>query len=90
MTDVVIVSAARTPVGSFLGALSGLSAADLGAIAIRAAVERAGVVKPHRLALVRHVDRLHSNCSNSRHYVGIAPLYSRYPQPPTVRDVALV
>jgi acetyl-CoA C-acetyltransferase len=43
MTDVVIVSAARTPVGSFLGALSGLSAADLGAIAIKAAVERAGV-----------------------------------------------
>ena len=43
MTDVVIVSAARTPVGSFLGALSSLSAADLGAIAIRAAVERAGV-----------------------------------------------
>lgn len=43
MTDVVIVSAARTPVGSFLGALSGLSAADLGAVAIKAAVERAGV-----------------------------------------------
>ena len=43
MTDVVIVSAARTPVGSFLGALSGLSAVDLGAVAIKAAVERAGV-----------------------------------------------
>ena len=48
MTDVVIVSAARTPVGSFLGALSGLSAADLGAIAIKAAVERAGV-KPQEV-----------------------------------------
>ncbi|MBN8529536.1 MAG: acetyl-CoA C-acetyltransferase [Caulobacterales bacterium] len=48
MTDVVIVSAARTPVGSFLGALSGLSAADLGAVAIKAAVERAGV-KPHEV-----------------------------------------
>jgi acetyl-CoA C-acetyltransferase len=41
MRDVVIVSAARTPVGKFLGALSDLSAVELGAIAIRAAVERA-------------------------------------------------
>ena len=41
--DVVIVSAARTPVGSFLGALSSLSAAELGSIAIKAALERAGV-----------------------------------------------
>lgn len=43
MTDVVIVSAARTPVGSFLGALSSLSASKLGSIAISAALERAGV-----------------------------------------------
>jgi acetyl-CoA C-acetyltransferase len=43
MTDVVIVSAARTPVGSFLGALSSLPASKLGEIAIRAALERAGV-----------------------------------------------
>ena len=42
-TEVVIVSAARTPVGSFLGALSGLSAAQLGAVAIKAALERANV-----------------------------------------------
>jgi acetyl-CoA C-acetyltransferase len=42
-TDVVIVSAARTPVGSFLGGLSSLSAAKLGEIAIKAALERAGV-----------------------------------------------
>jgi acetyl-CoA C-acetyltransferase len=42
-TDVVIVSAARTPVGSFLGALSELSAAQLGTVAIKAALERAGV-----------------------------------------------
>lgn len=41
--DVVIVSAARTPVGSFLGALSSLSGAQLGTVAIRAALERAGV-----------------------------------------------
>jgi acetyl-CoA C-acetyltransferase len=43
MTDVVIVSAARTPVGSFLGALSSLSASKLGEVAIKAALERAGV-----------------------------------------------
>ena len=43
MSDVVIVSAARTPVGSFNGALSSLPAHDLGKIAITAAVERAGI-----------------------------------------------
>ncbi len=43
MTDVVIVSAARTPVGSFLGALSSVPASKLGEVAIKAALERAGV-----------------------------------------------
>jgi acetyl-CoA C-acetyltransferase len=43
MTDVVIVSAVRTPVGSFNGSLSSLPAHELGKIAIQAAVERAGV-----------------------------------------------
>lgn len=43
MREVVIVSAVRTPVGKFLGSLSSLSAVELGAIAVRAAVERAGV-----------------------------------------------
>ena len=43
MSDIVIVSAARTPVGSFNGALSSLPAAALGSIAIKAALERAGV-----------------------------------------------
>src|SRR5215207_11556249 len=47
MTDTsrqaVIVSAARTPIGKFLGGLSSLSAPELGAIAIRAAIERAGI-----------------------------------------------
>ena len=41
--EVVIVSAARTPVGSFLGALSSLPASKLGEVAIRAALDRAGV-----------------------------------------------
>jgi len=46
MREVVIVSAARTPVGKFLGSLSDLSAVDLGAIAVRAAVERATGLSP--------------------------------------------
>ena len=41
--DIVIVSAARTPVGSFNGALSSLAASALGTIAIEAALARAGV-----------------------------------------------
>jgi acetyl-CoA C-acetyltransferase len=43
MNDIVIVSAARTPVGSFNGALSSLPAHELGKVAIQAAVERAGI-----------------------------------------------
>lgn len=39
--EVVIVSAARTPIGSFLGALSSIPAPRLGAVAIKAALERA-------------------------------------------------
>ncbi len=39
----VIVGAARTPTGKFLGSLAHLSAPELGAIAIKAAVERAGI-----------------------------------------------
>jgi acetyl-CoA C-acetyltransferase len=44
MSDpVVIVGAARTPMGAFQGDFSSLSASDLGAVAIRAAVQRAGI-----------------------------------------------
>ncbi len=43
MTEVVIVGAARTPVGSFNGALSGLAAHELGKVAISAALDRAGI-----------------------------------------------
>lgn len=43
MTDVVILAAARTPIGSFLGGLATVPAPRLGATAIRAAAERAGV-----------------------------------------------
>ncbi len=40
--DVVIASATRTPIGTFQGAFSALSASDLGAVAVREAVRRAG------------------------------------------------
>ena len=45
MTNIVIASAARTPVGSFLGSFANTAAHDLGTVAIEAALERAGVDK---------------------------------------------
>lgn len=48
MREVVIVSAARTPIGSFGGSLKGVPTRQLGAIAIKAAVERAGI-KPEQV-----------------------------------------
>ena len=43
MSDSVLVHGARTPMGRLLGALGALSAPQLGAVAIRAALERSGV-----------------------------------------------
>ncbi|MEV5894563.1 acetyl-CoA C-acetyltransferase [Nonomuraea fuscirosea] len=43
MSSSVIVAGARTPIGKLLGSLSGLSAVELGGVAIKAALERAGV-----------------------------------------------
>jgi acetyl-CoA C-acetyltransferase len=43
MSDIVIVSAARTPVGSFNGSLASAPAHELGRVAIAAAIERAGI-----------------------------------------------
>ncbi|NQV75652.1 MAG: acetyl-CoA C-acetyltransferase, partial [Bacteroidetes bacterium] len=43
MKEVYILSAVRTPIGSFGGLLSSLTASQLGAIAIKAAVKRAGI-----------------------------------------------
>jgi acetyl-CoA C-acetyltransferase len=43
MRDIVIVSAARTPVGAFNGALASLASHDLGTVVIKAAVQRAGL-----------------------------------------------
>ncbi len=46
MADVFIVSAVRTPIGKFGGSLASLTAADMGVIASKAALERAGVAGP--------------------------------------------
>ena len=43
MNDVFIISAVRTPIGKFGGSLASLSAADMGVVAAKAAMERAGV-----------------------------------------------
>ncbi|MFM0054540.1 acetyl-CoA C-acetyltransferase [Paraburkholderia phytofirmans] len=51
MTDVVIVSAARTAVGKFGGSLAKIAAPDLGATVIRAVLERAGL-KPEQVSEV--------------------------------------
>ncbi|KVO37267.1 hypothetical protein WJ76_09470, partial [Burkholderia ubonensis] len=51
MTDVVIVSAARTAVGKFGGTLAKIAAPELGATVIRAVLERAGV-KPEQVSEV--------------------------------------
>jgi acetyl-CoA C-acetyltransferase len=48
MTDTVIISAARTPIGKFQGALKSMTATQLGAIVVKAAVERAGL-KPEQV-----------------------------------------
>ena len=48
LNEAVIISAARTPVGKFLGSLKGFSATELGAIVVRESVKRAGV-KPENV-----------------------------------------
>ena len=63
MTDIVIASAARTPVGSFNGAFASLAAHDLGVIAIKEALARAwgvrGVVRKRRELFFFHNVRIH-------------------------------
>ncbi len=47
MKEVYIISAVRTPIGSFLGSLSSFTAVQLGGIAFKGALEKAGVDKKH-------------------------------------------
>jgi acetyl-CoA C-acetyltransferase len=48
MKEIYIISAVRTPIGSFGGSLKDLSATQLGAIAIKGALQKAGV-KPEQI-----------------------------------------
>ena len=56
MKEVVIVSACRTPIGSFGGSLKSVSAADLGAITVKEAIKRAGIApEPQTMLIVTAV-----------------------------------
>ena len=59
MKDIVIISAVRIPIGKFQGALKSMTATQLGAIAVKAAVERAGLA-PEQTASERQVTELRS------------------------------
>ena len=70
MKEVVIVSACRTPIGSFGGSLKSVSAADLGAITVKEAIKRAGIAPEMVEEVVygneRSCPRRNDNgCSNS-------------------------
>ena len=76
--DVVIVSAARTAVGSFNGVFATTPAHDLGAVAIKAALERAGI-EPGRSGM-DHAPfrrRASSNESSASHFFSKMPSASR-------------
>lgn len=62
--DVYILSAARTPVGSFNGALKKLSAPQLGVTAVKSALERAGV-KPEQVEEIYMGNVLQGNVGQS-------------------------
>src|SRR5476651_73470 len=64
MREVVIVSATRTPIGSFGGSLASLSATQLGAIVIKAAVEKSGL-KPEQIQEVYMGNVLSANLGQS-------------------------
>jgi len=64
MNEVYIVAATRTPIGSFGGSLSSLSATQLGAIAIKSAVEKSGL-KPEQINEVYMGNVLSANLGQS-------------------------
>ncbi|HNQ12849.1 MAG TPA: acetyl-CoA C-acyltransferase [Bacteroidia bacterium] len=64
MKEVYIVSATRTPIGAFNGVLSSLSATQLGALAIKSAVEKAGI-KPEQINEVFMGHVLQADCGQA-------------------------
>ncbi|MGH7734309.1 MAG: acetyl-CoA C-acetyltransferase, partial [Gemmatimonadales bacterium] len=73
---VYIVSAARTPIGKFGGALSGVPAVELGGVAIRASVARAGLPEgtPIDEVLMGHVLQAGAGQAPARHAALLAGL----------------
>src|SRR5438093_13406088 len=76
--EVVIVGAARTPIGAFQGSLSSLPAPRLVAVAIKAALERAGV-KPEEVKTVFMGQVLQGGVGQAP--ARQAPLYAGIPNP---------
>ena len=84
MTRAVILSAVRTPVGRYGGALSGVRPDDLAAVAIAAAVERAGVPPDE-------IEDVHFGCANqagedNRNVARMAALLAGLPDSVAGRD----
>ena len=89
MSDpIVIVSVARTPMGGMLGSLSGLAAHELGSVAIKAAVERAGI-KPEQVDEVIMGNVLQAGQGQARPpgRAGRGPAWA-WPAPPSTRSAA--
>lgn len=68
MKEVVIVSGVRTAIGDFLGSLSGINAVQLGSIALKGAIEKAGIDKKLIQELIcGHVNQAGSPGNSARH-----------------------
>jgi acetyl-CoA acetyltransferase len=72
-TDVVILSAARTPIGKFGGSLCDVHPAELGAVAARAAIERAGMTAVNIHEVVIGHARQAGSGPNTGRQVGVGP-----------------
>ena len=80
MREAVIVSMVRTPVGRVGGALSSITAADLGALAIREAVRRAGI-DPALIDDVIFGHILNNDWQNIARAAALAPAPTPWPLP---------
>ena len=69
MSDVYILSAVRTPIGKFGGSLSSLTAADMGVVAAKAAIERGHAMRVVDLEAMANT--LQAQCSHARNEKGM-------------------
>ena len=89
MNEVVIVGAARTPVGTFGGALAEVPAPKLGAVAIAEALKRAGV-QPEQVdeVLMGNILSAGLGMNPARQAAMAAGIPTACPQPPSTRCAA--